>query len=747
MTVGTTAARSSGSLWRAAGVVLLSVPFLPLRPWFGPIDGAAALVSGGEWALGIGIFAVMAWLTVLLAGWWIAPIGRWERELRRGGTGSWLTAGLVLLAFLLVAASWIAFHRSPHLIDSVVQLFQAKIFASGALTAPSPPDGGFFSTLHMLVDEAGWYAQYPPGHAGLLAVGVAAGVPWLAPLVLSLGSAGLMYASARRVYGPACARLTLVLLVLCPFFWFMGASFMNHVSALFFVSLFLYLFVRWDGNGGAGWAVAAGAALGAGALIRPLTAVAVAVPFATFALVSGSRGKTARRRSRGGEDGVTSGGGPDAPSEEDSEEDAVSVAASDDGRGWTGLRGLGPVVLAGLGFAAVASLYLLYNAQTTGDPLVPGYLKLWGESHGLGFHETPWGGEHTPLTGLRNELVDLALLNLYLFEWPVPALLPVGAAFALGWTTEGWDRRLLVAFLAIPAAYFFYWHRDDFLGPRFLYSGLVFVLPLTARSLLEAADRLRGRAAQLGNLFRAVDAGAWMAVFLALCAGYAVFYGIPNRFRVYASDTPSMKADLRREAAGAGVDEGLVFVKVSWGNRILSRLRARGVSAGLATRAYRSVDHCDLHLLLERPPGDGGDRRALAAELERRIARDDSLVRTDRLNDDPTLRLRPDRDLDPECREEVEYDRAGYTNYSPHLLVNSPDLSGDLVVARDLRDANRALVDQFSDLSPVLYDGTGFTSTSMNARSGDEHPQAAREPMGDGSGIPPAATEDGGDPR
>ena len=134
-----------------------------------------------------------------------------------------------------------------------------------------------------------------------------------------------------------------------------------------------------------------------------------------------------------------------------------------------------------LGAVLALALYLWWNAATTGDPFLPGYVRLWGESHGLGFHATPWGGEHTPLAGLRNELTDLALLAGFAFEWPLPALVPVGVLFAAGWAGHRWDRRLLAGFLAIPVAYLFYWHRDSFLGPRYLYSGLAFLVPLTAR--------------------------------------------------------------------------------------------------------------------------------------------------------------------------------------------------------------------------------------------------------------------------
>lgn len=670
---------SRDAVYRLLGVLLLAIPFLPLRRLFGPLEGAGSLVPPGEWALGVAIFGLVAWLVAMFGGRRVPPgasVGAW---LGRSDEWAWRGALAAVLAAVLVAASVFAFHRTPHLIDSVVQLFQARIFATGALTAPRPPEGGFFVTQHMLVDEAGWYSQYAPGHPALLAVGTAVGAAWLVPVVLSVGTALALHGAVERLWGAAVGRLTLLLAVVSPFFWFMGASFMNHVSALFCVSLFLYLYVRWEESGGRPWALAAGAALGAAALSRPLTAVAVAVPFAGFALASGFR----RRRGTAG--------------------------------------ALAPLLLAGIGFAATASLYLLYNARVTGDPFLPGYLKLWGEGHGLGFHASPWGGEHTALAGLSNELLDLSLLNLFLFEGPVPAFLPVGVAFALGWTTERWDRRLLLAFLAVPGAYLFYWHRDAFLGPRFLYAGLAFLLPLTARSILEVLERLRGVRVRPGGLFRPVGADRWALVFLGLGFGYGALYGVPQRFRVYATGMSSMKLDLRAEAREAGVERGLIFVKVSWGNRLLARLRALGVPATTAEKVYRGVGHCRLHGLVERAASEGWTGSRIRSALSGALDRARVPEATARLNGDPTLRLEDGvRGLSEDCREEIRYDRRGYTIYSPHLLANTPDLAGPLVVARDLRTANAALAERFPGRPAYRFDGEELRSLRpATAASGD----------------------------
>ncbi len=536
---------------RAFGWLLLLVPFVPLARLFGEIDRSRGLVPPSEALLGLFVFGTLAVLgaraiPARAAGWTLRVLDR------ESGAGSRLAVGsFFLLVALLLATAIFAFARRPLLIDSVVQLFQAKIFASGKLYAGAPPGQEFFAVQHMLVDGGRWYSQYPPGHSALLAIGALLGAAWAVPVALSVGTALFLRAFARRAYDLATARSTVLVLALAPFFWFMGASHMNHVSALFFVSAFLYLLVMWEEQGAPWFLFGAGVAIGGAFLSRPLTAAAVGLAMAPFVLATAWRKR-----------------------------DAGSVAA--------GAAGALIGVL----------LYLAYNAGTTGDPFLPGYVKLWGTDHGLGFHATPWGEIHSPLAGLRNELTDLSLLSSLMFEGPIPALIPAGLLFAAGWASKEWDQRLMVGFLAIPVAYLFYWHRDAFLGPRYLYSGLAFLAPLTARGLLELFRRMEGRTLWKGSALTRVPVTSAAGLLLGLSVLYAAAYSTPRRFQVYRSGLASMKVDMASEARAASVANAIIFVPVSWGNRLLARMRGLGVSASGAETAYRQTDHCALELIL-----------------------------------------------------------------------------------------------------------------------------------------------------
>ncbi|HET6617850.1 MAG TPA: glycosyltransferase family 39 protein [Gemmatimonadota bacterium] len=614
-------------------------------------------MSPGEWALGVAIFGGAAWLLALLLP------ARAAARLREGA-GAFAVGGdrrrtvtlLLVLGGILVFVSTFAFEHRPQLIDDVIQVFQAKIFASGALMAPEPADRAFFITQHMIMDGGRWYSQYPPGHSALLALGVLSGAAWLVPIALSVATAALLYRFVAEAYDESTARLTLLLLVLAPFFWFMGASFMNHVSSLAGVAAFLYGFARWEKWGSERWLALAGAALGVAILSRPVEIVAIGAVFGGVLAVEALRRKSWR-----------------------------------------------PIAACGIPFLAVASLYLAFNAATTGHPLRPGYIELWGSAHGLGFHEGPWGEPHTPAAGLRNEILDLALLNVFLFEWPVPALWPLGIALAAGWLSERWDARLLTAFLAVPAVYFFYWHRDTFLGPRFLYVTIAFLVPLLARAAIEGARRLRARVVP-GPGSSSVDLPTWAVLALVLATGYAVAYGIPARYLIYRTSMESMKLDLVAEAKAAGIDRGLVFVAETWGSRVIAELRGLGASAPAVEKAYRQADLCELQEIVDRARTENWSPARVEAALDEASVGADALVFVD-VGGGPTTRFKPGSRLTAACLDEVRYDRLGYTLFTPHLADDPPDLDGPLVIARDLRDRNAELVARYPERGVWIYRG------------------------------------------
>ena len=358
------------------------------------------------------------------------------------------------------------------------------------------------------------------------------------------------------------------------------------------------------------------------------------------------------------------------------------------------------------GVTLTASVLLFYNHFTTGNALLPGYIKLWGESHGLGFHQTPWGEFHTPLRGLRNEFTNLVLLHAMLFEWPIPSCLLLALAMLFGLLPSRWDRRLFFLALAFPLSYLFYWHNDAILGPRFLYGSLLGFIPLTARTIRVAVFTQERSSQNTGKSVPFVRSSRLLSAAFGVCIFYAVAIGIPFRFAVYRANLPSMKEYVIPKAREQGIQSALIFIPVAWGSRILALMRASGVSAPDAERLYRIADHCLLAEKLEEARSRGLTGTALKTELESSAS--EPVVKVN-LNGDPSLRLRPNMALSAKCAEEIRYDKLGYSVFLPHLIENAPELSGPYVVATDLREKNPALRAEYHELPAYLYRNGTFS--------------------------------------
>ena len=433
---------------------------------------------------------------------------------RRPALDAWALACSVMVAVLAAVLSSVVFGRIPHVQDSIAQLFQARIFASGRLWAPSPSLREFFDYAHM-INDGRWYCQYPPGHALFLVPGVWLGVPWLINPILGGLSIYGTYALAREAFGVMAGRVATLLGLFSPFLVLMASEFMAHVSGLCVMTWFIVFCLRWERAGRIRDGVAAGSCLLFAVLIRPYTAFAVALPVLAHA------GASLRGRM---------------------------------GFAWR------PLAWTLAGGAAGVLLLGLYNWGTTGDPLVPGYIRLYGPSHGLGFGKGSWGPPHTLARGLRHAAQSLGSLNQRLFEWPLTSLWPL----AVAWIPIGrrggtvaptrTDEQLRpgipharVLLTAIPAAvlvaYVLYWYHDLCFGPRYLYEALGPILALSAFGLVRTGEFLSRRFRTSRD--RYVHPRWILLVILGVLFGLASIVGWPALFR-----TPGL-------AVGASPDSGV----------------------------------------------------------------------------------------------------------------------------------------------------------------------------------------------
>jgi len=524
-----------------------------------------------EWLVAGAGIAIVAWGGARLLG---ERLDRWAAQAgavvpRR--FQALLAAGV----FALTAAfALYCFARAPFAQDEMAQRFHANILLSGRLFARGESHPEFFSFTGVLDRDGRWYSAYPIGGPAFLALGMALNATWLVnPILTALTVCGL-YRFAAAAFGEGAARASALLFALSPFVLIMGGSEMNHVGTLALATLALVALTSWasapDGKAAARAAALIGFAVGGMATIRPLDAVAVGAVVGLFQL---------------------------------------AVLVRD--------RGRAPSLLVQLAVGALPVACLLYaNARTTGQPLLFGYEALYGPGHRVGFHVDPYGVPHTPMHGLIITSASLMRLNRFLFEWPVPGLLPIVAALVALRRPTRWDVLLCGLIGAILFAYALYWADSFFAGPRYLYSAVPAFLIFAARAPALVAAR-----SPAGTLRGAV------LLLVPLCVLYAwlVPTGVSSvqmRAYYYHAGRTKLKTDIASQLEAARLRDALVFVHEGWRARLVARLRALGLTPGDADRMLNASDACQVQTALDaeesRVPTDvagalpPGDRRRLA---------------------------------------------------------------------------------------------------------------------------------------
>ena len=437
---------------------------------------------------------------------WVTSLGR--RIVRDRWDGWALATVLASLGYTL----WVAlaqYQAQPHILDASAYFFQAKIFASGQLSAPVPHDLAAFQGPFMVARDGRWFAQYPPMTSLLLAIGVALHTPWLVePLLGTLALWGV-FRLGRRFYSGAVAWLAVLLGALSPFYTYLAASYMSHTVALFFTVYFLLMLVRFtqDWN----WYDLPLAAVFAVGLLLTREFSAALIGVVATAFLFGVHWRALRAR----------------------------IAAL-----WPVFCLTFSILISGL------MLYLLYNALQTGSPTLtpraaffPG--DRYGFGQGIGFY-----GQHTFAAGMviLDQLLTILLIDLY--GWPfylTLAFLPL--AFLRRDSGARWDvfcALLLVLLVGAQAGYFYH---GIYLGPRYLFETLPFLLLLTARGVTSLAAVLGrvGRVAGSRGAARQVGLAVAGVLLVALVA-CNLFYYLPRQAQIYRGFTGlpvAMKVDAR----------------------------------------------------------------------------------------------------------------------------------------------------------------------------------------------------------
>ena len=447
----------------------------------------------------------------------VEPAAAAPRPSVTGGGLAPAATAVVLAAAATAGSLWMAgavLERLPHLPDETVQLLQARWLLEGRLWQAAGPVQAHLDLPFTYVDAGRWLAHYPPGWPLLLAAGLALGAPWAVAPVLGGLYVLLLWRLGRELFDGPAGLIAAGLATLSPMSRIVFSSHLSHAGSATAIVLALLLLAIARRRSSPAIAVGGGLVVALAFAMRPLAAVAAALPAAWLLL------DDLRRADRGPR---TAG------------------------------------VLLGAAFGGVAgTLPLLWtNLAVTGHALHLPYSLARGSMYGLA--NLPFG--------LQNMDAILASTVPALYGWGWGSAwvwLAQALPFALAWVPfllrrVGRAELLLAGVVGCLAAghLFTRAHGLHGFGPRYYFDGFFALYLLTARGVLElgriGADA--GAANGRGPGRRATAAAA--AVLVAgLCLPAA--FALPERLRLYRGYN-GVNGSLERAVAVAGLERALIL--------------------------------------------------------------------------------------------------------------------------------------------------------------------------------------------
>lgn len=349
---------------------------------------------------------------------------------------AWIRGKAIWLLLLLLIPATLAglfflnqkiLHAFMNSADEHSCLFLAECLRLGRFWVEPPPLSEFFNVVHVGNKGGHWFSVYPPGWPLLLALALEWNLQDLINPVLTVISLFFLYLSGRKVYGAHVAFLSLLLLVLTPFFTFTGAAYFSHNTCLLAMAILTYAFLRWRESQTEQqrllWAVIAAFAIGYGLITRYLTMAVFALPLVFLVMKPVILRKEKMKTEQ-----------------------------------WAALL----IILV---FFAVI-FYQNYTVTGKLHKAPNRYDKSWER---LGFQD-----DYTPLDGI----IFILARAFYLMDWAPPVYLILYLASFFQKRERTFEEQFLQwAFLMPVAGYFLYfsWGGNQY-GPRYYYEGFPFMM-------------------------------------------------------------------------------------------------------------------------------------------------------------------------------------------------------------------------------------------------------------------------------
>ena len=608
---------------------------------------------------------------------------------------------LTILFFeLLYFASSLGFNANT--IDEFIYLFQASTFSNYKLYLPVPQFSEFYSSLNVIIGDK-WYGQYPPLWPLFLSLGEKIGSYFIVQILLTLYGGYYLYLIVQNILSGLeedknkinlYSSLAIIFLAASPFYLGLGASFLSHLFVFVILSRSLLLLFDFLDSGRRLSLVFSFLLVSSVFLVRPYCGLIFIVAISPAILLSLKKNYF-----------------------------SFFLAA---------VAALLPIII-----------LLCYNDLTNENPLLFGYEKLWGKSHSIGLGKGAYGAKLTLLTGITNQVGNLKLLGYQLLSFGFPVFIIFYLVFFLlikgqfenfKDLTEELQANLRSKFfllvnlsITFSLGYIFYWHNDHVFGPRLIFNSILGFAPLLIVSLylINKSNLLFYR-----NLF---SNGVLIAILISLTAGN-YFYAdqLENKLGVVSGVRGERLVEDFIKSKNLGKDsdrKSIIFIKVPFGARVISKLLGVGISPALVEQAYRSTDICKLSRLADNylKLKYDTDSTIASGRDKNQLINDEKLLKdllpfsSDKVlkvptsspvsNGDSSLRLEAGKLPDQECYDEIKYDRSGYTNYPRYLKYNAKNIN--LMMVSDLRSFNSLLQRVNSDTDFYLFDAVKITAINL----------------------------------
>lgn len=383
-------------------------------------------------------------------------------------------AALAFAAFFLSAAiSGRVYERMPHLEDEFAYWYQAKIFARGQLVIETPQPAQAYWQVFVAdhKDKGVRFAKYTPGWALLLALGLNLGQAWVINAFFAMLAAPLVWQLGRQIFNRDVGLMAAGLTVFSPMSLLLNGSLMGHAATFFFTMLFLLAYRQIEKTHRWRWGIIAGLALGWVAILRPMTAVGIALPFGFWSALRLLDAAMDRRLR----------------------------------------RALWPLLAGSLVMLLLVSIIPIHNAAATGDPRQNLYTYIWPYDQ-PGFGACCGRHGHTLNKAIWHARYDLSLTAADVFGWQIGALSP---EVHNHWLRESdYYPNLGLSFILLPFGVLLGMLATAYRPPRRLGLALLFIWLAGLTALLSMA--LDGDSARIHD----VDfAWQWMtAAAVWLCA-------------------------------------------------------------------------------------------------------------------------------------------------------------------------------------------------------------------------------------